>query len=158
MEFAGITGEYTYHSDNTGTITELTVEDDGSLMIKGLDEGTYILKETKAPADHVLPNGQIEIRITDQANGAADGTIDGNGTEIVRTGVTTELYDDRAGEDVTITGNTRSSKVQNTSSEDAGFNLAQTGGMGTMIFTIAGIILMAGAITMVVVISRKKRA
>ena len=158
MEFAGITGEYTYHSDNTGTITELTVANDGSLMIKGLDEGTYILKETKAPADHVLPNGQIEIRITDQANGAADGTIDGNGTEIVITSGTTELYENPAGDDVTITGNTISFKVQNTSSEDAGFNLPQTGGMGTMIFTIAGIILMAGAITMVVVISRKKRA
>lgn len=42
--------------------------------------------------------------------------------------------------------------------DDSGLTLPVTGGMGTMIFTIAGILLMAGAVTMIVVIFRKKKA
>lgn len=47
--------------------------------------------------------------------------------------------------------------VENTSAEDAGFTLPTTGGMGTTIFTIVGILLMGGAAAMVVVISRRKK-
>ena len=48
--------------------------------------------------------------------------------------------------------------VDNTNYEDAGLQLPKTGGMGTLIFTIAGIILMAGAVTMITVIARRKKA
>ena len=153
LKFNGQNGVYTYNSQNTGTVDELTVADDGTLSIKGLDEGTYTLKETKAPDGYVLPNGEITITIADAEGGEADGTIDGRGNTIVTANGSAELKGD-----VSINGNIVSFNVQNTSSEDAGFQLPTTGGMGTMIFTIAGILIMAGAITMVVVISRKKRA
>lgn len=150
LKFNGSNGVYTYDSKGNGTVTNLVVAADGTLSIKGLDEGTYTLKETHAPNGYVLPNGEITIEIADAE---PDGIIDGQGSTIVTANGSAELYGD-----VSINGNIVSFNVQNTSSEDAGFQLPTTGGMGTMIFTIAGILIMAGAITMVVVISRKKRA
>lgn len=150
LKFNGQNGVYTYDSNGNGTVENLTVAADGTLFIKGLDEGTYTLKETEAPDGYVLPNGEITIVIADAE---PDGTIDGQGATIVTASGSAELNGE-----VTINKNIVSFNVQNTSSEDAGFQLPTTGGMGTMIFTIAGILIMAGAITMVVVISRKKRA
>ena len=150
LKFNGQDGVYTYNSQNTGAVDKLTVAANGTLSIKGLDEGTYTLKETKAPDGYVLPNGEITIVITDAE---PDGTIDDQGKDIVTANGSAELNGT-----VSIDKNIVSFNVQNTSSEDAGFQLPTTGGMGTMIFTIAGILIMAGAITMVVVISRKKRA
>ena len=142
-------GIYNYDPDSTNTT--LTVPQGGSLQIQGLDVGTYTLKETKAPDNYVLPTGAITIVLTDaEEDGSLDATSSAtaDGTSAI---YGTVSVDDNDTNKITF-------DVQNTSSEDAGFNLPQTGGMGTMIFTIAGIILMAGAITMVVVISRKKRA
>lgn len=138
--------KYDAQSDNT----TLTVAAAGTLQLQGLDAGTYTLKETKAPNGYVLPDNSITITILDDdgVNGVANGVID----------------DDSAasGENVsgvpTIAGNVINVVVTNTEYTDEGFDLPVTGGMGTALFTIAGIILMAGAVTMVVVVSKKKRA
>ena len=42
-----------------------------------------------------------------------------------------------------INDNVIAFKIENTNADDAGFNLPKTGGMGTMLFTIGGIVLMA---------------
>lgn len=150
LKFNGKDGVYTYNSQNIGTVDKLTVDANGTLSIKGLDEGTYTLKETKAPNGYVLPNGEITIEIADAE---PDGTIDGQGEAIVTANGSAELKGA-----VSIDKNIVSFNVQNTSSEDAGFDLPVTGGMGTMLFTIAGILLMGGAVALVVVAVRKRRA
>ena len=150
LKFAGANGVYTFDKNNGNTT--LTVAADGSLQIQGLDEGIYVLKETKAPDRYVLPNGEITIQITDDkktdGGEGADGTIDA--VNVIQSG--SASYDDAA-----VNKNVISFNVQNTSSDDAGFQLPTTGGMGTMIFTIAGILLMGGAVALIVVAARKKR-
>ncbi len=156
MKFNGSNGAYTYDSQNGGTVEALEVAADGTLAIQGLDVGTYILKETKAPSDYVLPNGQITIVIADAD---PDGVIDGTAGNIVTANGTIKLYVDEDNNRVpTITDNVISFEVENTSSDDAGFQLPVTGGAGTMLFTVCGILLMGGAVAMVVVLARKKRA
>lgn len=155
LYFTGSKGVYTYNSSNTvstaGATADLVTDSDGSLKIKGLDAGTYTLLETKAPDGYVLPNGSIEIIIQDQE---PDGTIDK-----VSSGNVTASGGAALNGEVTISDNstTISFKVQNTSSDEAGFTLPTTGGMGTMIFTIAGILIMGGAVALIVVAARKKR-
>ena len=155
LYFTGSQGVYTYDSSNTvstaGATADLVTDSDGSLKIKGLDAGTYTLLETKAPDGYVLPNGSIEIIIQDQK---PDGTIDK-----VSSGNVTASGGAALNGEVTISDNstTISFKVQNTSSDEAGFTLPTTGGMGTMIFTIAGILIMGGAVALIVVAARKKR-
>lgn len=155
LYFTGSKGVYTYNSSNTGSTAsataDLITDSDGSLKIKGLDAGTYTLLETKAPNGYVLPNGSIEIIIQDQEpNGTIDEVLGGNVTASGSAALNGQ---------VTISDNstTISFKVQNTSSDEAGFQLPTTGGMGTMIFTIAGILLMGGAVALIVVAARKKR-
>ncbi|MGI6011816.1 MAG: SpaH/EbpB family LPXTG-anchored major pilin [Ruminococcus sp.] len=154
LKFTETTTDGVYKYDPAAGNTVLEVSADGVLQLQGLDEGTYKLKETKAPDDYVLPTGEITIVITDQdgAGGTANGAIDQ--INVSKTG--TIEFDNE-----TLMGtknNIVDLDVINTSAADAGFQLPTTGGMGTMIFTILGVLLMAGAVTMVVVISRKKRA
>lgn len=134
------------------TVQDLVVSTEGKLTIKGIDLGEYTLKETVAPDGYVLPDGEITITLVDEdgvnnePNGTLDAASSATGTTVRESSVSVE------GTKTLALG------VDNTNYEDAGFQLPTTGGMGTMIFTIAGILIMAGAITMVVVISRKKRA
>lgn len=143
LKFEGADGVYKYKANGTET---LEVAADGTLSVQGLDEGTYTLKETQAPEGYVLPTGKITIVIEDAD---PDGEID----EVNVSKDGTIVYTN-----ATAIGNVVSFDVQNTSSDDAGFTLPTTGGMGTMIFTIAGVLLMAGAVTMIVVVSKKRKA
>src|SRR5699024_3595415 len=118
-------------------------------------EGTYSLEETKAQNGYVLPTGTISIVIADEINGEADGSIDA--VNVTKTEGTV-VFQNADLIDGTKTDNIVSLEIVNTSYEDAGFDLPVTGGMGTMLFTIAGSLLMGGAVALVVVAVRKRRA
>lgn len=139
-------GVYKYDPDASNTTLEVSAG--GSLQIQGLDVGTYTLTETKAPNNYVLPSGSITITLTDaQPDGVLDDTSSAAAAGTIKIRGTVSASD-----------NVISFDVENTSSDDAGFTLPVTGGTGTLLFTILGVLLMAGAVTMVVVISRKKGA
>ena len=46
---------------------------DGKILVDGLDEGTYYLKETKAPEGYVCSSAELEIVILGSAD--ADNTV-----------------------------------------------------------------------------------
>lgn len=146
-ETAAGSGIYNYAP--TGTDTILKVNNEGSLQIRGLDEGTYILTETKAPNGYVLPNGSITITLK---KAAESGDLGGD------TGVTSEgtIVIDKDNP-VSIAKNVLQFDVVNEKT-DTDFDLPATGGMGTMIFTVAGILLMGGAVALVVVAMKKKKS
>lgn len=126
------------------TITDLSAVN-GQLTIKGIDLGEYTLRETEAPDGYVLPDDGIDIILADaEPDGNLDQASAASGTTL------------RANT-VSVDGKTLSLGVDNTNYEDEGFQLPTTGGMGTMIFTIAGILLMGGAVALIVVAARKKR-
>ena len=53
-----------------GTSTDnLVCDADGHLTLTGLDEGTYYLKEVKAPTDYTLLSEPIEVKVTKVDNG-----------------------------------------------------------------------------------------
>lgn len=115
-----------------------TTGENGVVTFDGLDVGTYKLEEVKAPKDYTLLKDKIEFTITD-ANPGPDGVIDGNSSE-----------------KVTVNG-TDTGRLTTTITNNKGFNLPSTGGMGTYIFTIGGLVVMAGAV-LLLVSSKKKRA
>lgn len=115
-----------------------TTGKNGVVTFNGLDVGTYRLEEVKAPKNYTLLKDKIEFTITD-ANPGPDGVIDVNSSEKV-----TINKDNKGQLTTTITNN-------------KGFNLPSTGGMGTYIFTIGGLVVMAGAV-LLLVSSKKKRA
>ena len=166
LYFTGGNGVYTYNSSNNsstqGTTKDLTTSSTtGTLKIQGLDTGTYTLTETNAPDGYVLPNGTIEIEINDaDESGGPDGTIDREKGGNVAASGGAEIYvaqgDQNAG--VTISGTTIFFKVVNKDASEGLFNLPFTGGAGTVIFTMAGILLMGGAVALLVVVLRRKRS
>lgn len=113
-----------------------TVEmDKGKLVIKGLAAGTYTLTEVKSPAGYTLLKNPITIVLEADTDGTLkNATVDG--------------------ETVTFSEGSVAVTVNN----HKGFTLPETGGMGTYIFTIGGVILMAGAIILLLTMKKKKDA
>lgn len=125
-------------------VSSVKSKDDGKILIAGLDEGTYFLLETSAPAGYNKLTDPIEFTITAEIS---ENSING---------LTIQVEDDPAEpgikneSDGKFTGHVEI-EVENKS----GATLPSTGGIGTTIFYAAGIVLMAGAVFFVV---RRKRA
>ena len=142
--FTGSGGTYTKAADGTAALTTGT---DGKLTLKGLAPGTYKLKETKAPAGYVLSAAETEITIADtNFNGIPDSkeqpTTDTTTTQTTTTQTTEKDKDNGL---VSIT-------VENTK----GFTLPRTGGIGTVLFSMIGIVLMGSGVLLVAVFLRKR--
>lgn len=121
-------GEYRVSLDtDTDTVTTLATDENGVLKISGLDANTYYLWETKAPGGYNKPSKPVKVIIEDSdINGKPEYQNEGNSVEAEDGYVPVE--------------------IKNTS----GFLLPETGGIGTIIFTALGVILMGVSIILFV--------
>ena len=129
-----------------GTLVEknLTTNDDGKIQKSGLKNGTYYLVETKTvkTADgkqYNLLKEPVKVEIKVAYTTKTETTIEKetNGNVTAATTVKNETF---TGGDTDSAG-TFTVTVKNYT----GFDLPITGGMGTVLFSIAGFALMAGA-------------
>ena len=129
-------------------VGDIKTVENGSITFDGLvaegEKGTtYYLKEEKTASGYTLLSKPIAVTLipelteSGQPTGKMQYTIDGTTTP-------KEGYSESRLAKTTITNN-------------KGFNLPGTGGMGTYIFTIGGLVVMAGAV-LLLVSSKKKRA
>ena len=122
-----------------GTI--LKSDENGFFSVTGLDDGTYYLKETKAPEGYNTLTDPIKVVITANTN---------NGQN--RPGETTDLstitisINGAEATDGTVANGTVSVEVENNS----GATLPSTGGIGTTIFYVVGGGLMVAAVILLV--------
>ena len=105
--------------------TDLQCDDGARLTLAGLDEGTYYIVETVVPTGYVQAKPQ-KITITDTQAETHE-----------LTGKAKESNEGNAYADATFVNK-------------KGFNLPKTGGAGTAIFTLIGVVLMGGALLLVV--------
>ena len=126
-----------------GTKTEIAVvksSDETSFTFKGLDDGDYILTETKTPAQY---NTIAPITFTVTAEHNIEWTT-GNRNDIL-----TSLTGDAASGTITFSPKTDDNNVQTGLETNvinkSGSTLPTTGGMGTTIFYVVGSILVLGA-------------
>ena len=138
---AGLKNMVTKDGNENGVKDTLVTLEDGVIEFSGLNVGTYVLREIEAPKGYTLNKDEIEFTIGDEDT---DGKLDSVAEGSKVTNVTTEDGKNTGMVETTITNN-------------KGFNLPSTGGMGTYIFTIGGLVVMAGAV-LLLVSSKKKRA
>ena len=124
-------------ADGTTKISDAITDANGALTFSGLDAGTYTLVEVEAPEGYVLPTGD-----------AAKTTFTVGTPEILNGTYTIKNV---SGNNSTVLDNIITIK------NVKGVNLPQTGGAGTWMFTIGGLVLMAGAVV-VFMATRKKKA
>ena len=132
--------EFTLTNKKTGKSYTATTGADGGLTFEGLDAGEYTLVETKAPSGFTLNTRQIPVEIS--ATYTTEGKLDTLTIKI--DGANTSTYKatyETTGTIKTITNTTTVTDVINTKIAQ----LPSTGGMGTYLFTIIGVVVMAGA-------------
>ena len=141
------TGDGTYRKAESGTEAGVTPDTTvtvgsgndarGKLTLAGLDAGTYYLTETKAPDGYNKLGSPVKITITDkEPNGIIDDGADGAGGADGADGYVEQ-------------------RVENSD----GFQLPTTGGIGTVLFTAGGVLLMGlGVIVLVFVSLRRRRS
>lgn len=152
IKFVGGNGVYTKATDDqAATAVEVLVTDaNGLLKLQGLGDGTYYLKETKAPGGYNLPQNPVTTIVLTDAEGAADGKSDGNLD--TTTGATGTMI---KAESVVTAGKILNMTLVNTTTD---FELPVTGGMGTIMFTAVGVVLMAGGVLLVVLNLKRRKA
>ena len=115
-------------ADETGTTTIITPEN-GKVEFQGLKNGEYTLTETKAPAGYNKLASAIGVKV----NGMNNGTDTTNAT------VTITYNNNNNGSVYDQTASNGVIPVQNKS----GVVLPGTGGMGTIAFTVIGVLVIA---------------
>ncbi|MCD8015752.1 MAG: SpaH/EbpB family LPXTG-anchored major pilin [Lachnospiraceae bacterium] len=132
--------EYT----NTKYSIPLTSSASGVVTADGLDEGTYYLKETKAPSGYSLYDGVIQVVIVaDKDDTSGEYTGKYTYTVTMDYGKTTAKETDKL------------TKV--TVEDEKGLTMPGTGGIGTTIFTFGGLALVILAAIMFIVYTKKQR-
>lgn len=141
---------------------EATSDSDGQLNFKGLDAGDYTLQETYAPSPYSLNSTVYNVKITAEYND--NGTLKSYSVEVnastdtkySKTFTYTATYSETNTEEITAIGQLsdqeqKTYEIINTPISE----LPSTGGMGTYIFTIVGVVLMACAAGAFMVSRRK---
>lgn len=123
---------------------------DGKVTIKGLKEGTYYLAETKAPAGFNKLVGDIKVEIGNLVYDTTDTT------KLNSYDVTYTMPGATSG--TTVKVETSGSKAEIPVLNKAGSVLPSTGGMGTVMFTIAGAAIIALMLVSSLVSKKRKRS
>ncbi len=127
--------------------TKLTSDANGKITISGLKAGTYTLIETEAPKGYSIPNFEFTFTISQTLK--ADGTL-----ETASFNYTTDTNNTAAKGYMTEATATSASFAIDVLNAKEGA-LPTTGGIGTTIFTIVGIVVMAAAVVALVAHNRK---
>lgn len=132
VNFEGTDGSYTKaDSASNPLVPNLKLSGTGSLSLSGLDEGTYYLVETAAPADF----NKVTVKIVIAADANDPSTLDQTRSNATYNGSSAKPTFP-TGDRISMSFNVLNQK---------GFQLPTTGGAGTWMFTIGGIVLIAAA-------------
>lgn len=116
-------------ADEAGATTTITTPANGKVDFQGLKNGEYTLTETEAPAGYNKLASAIGVKVHGQ----------NNGTDTTHATVTITYNNDNNGSNYDQTASNGVIPVQNKS----GVTLPGTGGMGTIAFTVIGVLVIA---------------
>lgn len=107
----------------------------GQILVWGLGEGEYVIRETKAPDGYQIAKGDFKFVLADSIGPAG----------LIANATITETRTETPGQFTRVAVREDLQKYYIGITNAPGSALPETGGMGTTLFTIIGIVLMAGA-------------
>lgn len=128
IKFVNANGIYRVAKAGETGVTNLDVNEQGMLYIHGLDAGTYELVEEYAPDGYVKLQYPVEVIIADED---LDGKVESDGEEL---------------EDGMMAVTVKNGK---------GFTLPVTGGAGTLLFSMSGVLMMGAGLMLIVAFLRR---
>ena len=178
-----VTGHTESKEDATHFVPVKTGNTKGRILIKGLEDDTYSMTEVRTDSGYVLLKQDIEVVIS-QKESADSCTVYASDTlgliqndpryaQIIRSNADLKNIPQKHLEHKLRTASaTVSGKKVNMAEDNGstnaeapltvvntrGFDLPKTGDNGTMMFTVVGILLMVGAVSVIALVSRKKRS
>lgn len=142
------------------TPTISTTEAAGTFSYIGLDDGTYVVREVKAPTGYkIAAEGQeFTFVVSADTTNNQDGTgVDAQGTALK----TLNLYKNSIAEGNLLNTadeeNDKVGKVDTTITNTSSSTLPSTGGIGTTMFYVGGGVLVAGAGVLLITKKRAKK-
>lgn len=177
------TGHVADKADATHFVPVTSGENQGKVMVKGLEDDTYVMAEVRTDNGYVLLKKGIEVVISQKESDklcdiyVSDvlGLIqnDPRYAEIIQdTGDLHNMPQKHLEHHLLTASSTVDNKkvnmVEDNGSKNAeapltvvntrGFDLPKTGDNGTFVFTVIGVLMMAGAAAVLVVANRKKKS
>lgn len=143
IEFVKDGGYYRPATADDDAATKVTaLEADNTLLVKGLDRGIYYIEETTTPAGYYAPNKGFKIELNGERD-VVDNALTGKLLD------TSSFTETDAADRLLIAGTEMDTTALNqlnvTLKNSSTPILPTTGGMGTALFTVGGVALMAVA-------------
>ena len=140
-----VAGDTYYRPALTGEtgVTELLADmgtGQNTLLVRGLDAATYYLKETKVPFGYYAPKGDFEVQLTGEREAISEAL---NGKLAAASSFTAQnTVDGALVGTATVNANLLDASLKNSSTPV----LPTTGGVGTVMFTVIGLLCMGAAL------------
>ena len=150
------TNNFYYPADYGVAGVEIDTGSESSFLIKGLEQGTYYLKETATQAGYYLPKGVFEIILTGEGNTTTNRRLTGK-LDAASTFTAMDSADGSLVGTVSVdtTAVNQLDIVLKNSSQPI---LPSTGGMGTALFTFGGVALMVLAAGLTIYMRKRKES
>lgn len=140
----------------TGIVTEMDADlgtDHNTLLVRGLDAATYYLKETKVPAGYYAPKGGFAVQLTGDRDGdTLNGKLAAASSFTATNPIDNVLLNGPASVNATEK-NRLDASLKNSSTPV----LPTTGGVGTVMFTVVGLLCMGAALWFFLFARRRRK-
>ena len=153
-------GETYYRPALTGETGETVLladmgADRNTLLVRGLDAATYYLKETKVPSGYYAPKGGFAVQLTGEREAVSE-TLTGNLAAASSFTATNNTTDGVLINSSGLNG-TEQNRLDASLKNSSTPVLPTTGGVGTVMFTVVGLLCMGAALWFFLFARRRRK-
>lgn len=139
-------------------VTELLADmgtDQNTLLVRGLDAATYYLKETKVPSGYYAPKGSFAVQLTGDREAVSEALTGklAAASSFTATNPTT----DGVLINSSVLNGTEQNRLDASLKNSSTPVLPTTGGVGTVIFTVVGLLCMGAALWFFLFARRRRK-